>query len=184
MKGRLHDVHLAIIYILSTCVVIEWSIQLIAPFNALRLVSELNGLIILSDPRLQSSHFIFRILALVVDKGLNFTTLLLIFQPWFNMGSVLIITLFTIAIFHPTVTHNRAKNSIMWLLGIYITLILFISASISLAFFSNSPTNVLLSVNRAGAMGVYGGIGLSILSLYLMSTSLVSGVRQKSSKSV
>jgi hypothetical protein len=184
MKLRLNDIHLAIIYILSTCVLIEWSIQLIAPFNALRLVSELNGLIILSDPRLQTSHFIFRILALVVDQGINFATFVQIVQPLLNMSSLLTVGIITITLFHPSETFQNARMSFVWLLGIYFALILLISASISFAFFASSPAQVLLSVNRAGAMGVFGGIGLCVISLFIMSSSLVSGVRQKSSKSV
>lgn len=184
MKVRLHDVHLAIIYILSTCVLIEWSIQLIAPFNALRIVSELNGLIILSDPRLQSSHYIFRILAIIVDQGINFATVVQIIQPLLSMSSFLTLGIIMITLFHPSETFQKTRVSFAWLLGIYSVLILLISASISFAFIASSPSQVLLSVNRAGAMGVFGGIGLCVLSIIFISSSLVSGVRQKSSKSV
>ena len=184
MKLRLVEGQLAIVYILSACILIEWSIQLIAPFNVLRLVSELNGLMVLSDPRLQSSHYIFKSLALFVDHGFNLSTIIQLVQPWINMSSFLIIGLIMIAIFHPSELYQRVQRSLLWLYMIYIMLILLISASIAFAFFASSPSQVLLMVNRAGALGVFGGIGLCGLTLILISRALVSVVRQNLFKSV
>jgi hypothetical protein len=184
MKIKLVDAQLAIVYILSACILIEWAIQLIAPFNALRLVSELNGLMVLSDPKLQSSHFIFRSLALFVDHGFSFTTFIQLVHPWINMSSFLVIGLIMIAIFHPSELYQRVQRSLLWLFMIYIILILIISASIAFAFFASSPSQVLLMVNRAGALGVFGGIGLCGLTLYIISSAIGSVVRQNLSKSV
>jgi hypothetical protein len=184
MKIRLQESQLAILYILTTCILIEWSIKLIAPFNALRLVTELNGLMILSDPNLQSSHFIFKSLALFVDHGFNITTILQLTAPLFSMPSLLTIGVILISFVHPSNIYNKVKTNLIWLYLVYIMIIVLISASIAFAFVASSPTQVLLMVNRAGYLGVYGGIGLCIISLYFISTALVSGVRQKSGKSV
>ena len=179
MKRLLSDIHVLIITLLCGLFLIEWSIHLIAPFNVLRRVDELNGLMILSDPSLQSSHELFRLLALIVDFGLTLTTLIRMMNPFFNVSTLITMLLWWLGLTHSSKVFSKAKWILLSLLVGYMLVLLVITASIGLAFVSNSPQNVLMLINQAGSVGVFGGIILCFLTIISMTTIIVSGVRQK-----
>ena len=54
-----------------------------------------------------------------------------------------------------------------------------ISVTIGVAFVSTSPQQIVVLVNRAGMMGVFGGIILCVLTLMAMVNVLKGVVRQK-----
>jgi len=175
---KLNEFQLGVVYTLVGILVIELAVSLIAPFNALRLVEELNNLMILSDPRLQNSHYTFRILALIVDYGVSYQTIALSIQPLLSISSLIILGLLIIVFLHPTKLLNKLRQWFKWGLMAYGFVVLLSISFIGSAFLSNSPIKVLEYINRAGDVAVFGGIGLSVYMLLWISQVIMSVVRQ------
>lgn len=179
MKRWLSEFQYVVIYLLCGLLLIEWSIQLIAPLNVLRLVDDLNGLMILSDPNLQSSHELFRLLALLVDFNVSWTTLVRFVSPYLSVNYLIIGLIWGIGLVYKSHFIVNAHIRLRRLLTFYVVLLLMISVTIGVAFVSTSPQQIVVLVNRAGMMGVFGGIILCVLTLMAMVNVLKGVVRQK-----
>jgi hypothetical protein len=110
---QLNEFQLGIVYCLGGFLLIQWLISLVAPFNALRSIEELNSLMILSNTQLQSSHFIFRTLAIFVDFGLSIPSIAFIIVPYVNIHNLIVLIIIMITLFHPT------KYSLKLIVGFY-----------------------------------------------------------------
>jgi hypothetical protein len=176
---QLNEVQLGFVYCLGGLLLIQWLISLIAPFNALRSIEELNSLMILSSRELQSSHFIFRTLAIFVDFGVSITSIAFVIVPYVNIQSLIVVIIIMITLFHPTEVLNQVNRWFLWLLTGYGVILLTSIGMITAAFISNSPQRVLMLINRSGDVAVFGGIGLSLVVLVWISQVVMSVVRQK-----
>lgn len=176
---QLNKYQLGFIYCLGGLLLIQWLISLIAPFNALRSIEELNTLMILSDHKLQNSHFIFSTLAIFVDYGLSMTSLFLVLSPFVNIESSIIIGINLTILFHPTEKLIQYNRWFLWFLTAYGIILLTSIGLITAAFVSNSPQRVLVLINSAGGVAVFGGIGLSLIVLIWLSQLAMSVIRQK-----
>jgi hypothetical protein len=176
---QLNEFQLAFIYTLSGLLVIQWSMSLIAPFNALRSIEELNSLMILSDSKLQNSHFIFKTLAILVDYGISYQSIAFVVVPYVNIESFIVVLITLTTLFHPTHVLQRVGHWFVWLLTGYGVILLTSIGMITAAFISNSPQRVLMLINSSGHVAVFGGIGLSLVVLVWISQVIMSVVRQK-----
>lgn len=179
MKRWISEFQYIIIYLLCGLLLIEWAIQLIAPFNVLRLVESLNGLMILSDPNLQRSHELFRLLALLVDFNVSIDAFIRFLTPYMSVKTLIVSLVLGVGLMYESQLVVNARLRLRRLVTFYVVLLLLISVSIGLAFVSLSPQQVVILVNRAGMMGVFGGIILCVLTLVNMVSVLRSAVRQK-----
>lgn len=179
MKLKLTSDQLFIVYVFGAGIIIQWGIQLIAPFYALTRISELSNLAILSDPSLQSSHELFRLLAIGVDYGFTFNAFIRMIQPWLRIETVFIFSLLVLIINHPSAVFRPYQKMFGFMVFSYFAILGLILSSFSFAFNAFSPQRVVMLINRAGWMGVIGGIGLSFVSLVWLSLTFGSLVRQK-----
>jgi len=179
MKLKLTSDQLFIVYVFGAGIIIQWGIQLIAPFYALTRISELNNLAILSDPSLQSSHELFRLLAIGVDYGFTLNAFVRMIQPWLRFETVLIWFVLGLIIKHPSEVFKLSQKVFGFLLFCYFAILGMILSSFSFAFSAFSPQRVVMLINRAGWIGMLGGIFLSIISLVWLSLTFGSLVRQK-----
>lgn len=175
----LNKYQLGFIYCLGGLLLIQWLISLIAPFNALRSIEELNTLMILSDRELQNSHFIFSTLAIFVDNGINMFSLFLVLSPYISMENFIIFGIILTILFHPTERLIQYNRWFSWFLTAYGIILLTSIGLITAAFVANSPQRVLVLINSAGGVAVFGGIGLSLIILIWLSQLVMSIIRQK-----
>jgi hypothetical protein len=176
---RLNEFQLGFVYTLSGLLVIQWSISLIAPFNALRSIEELKSLMILSDSQLQNSHFIFKTLAILVDYGISYQSIAFAIMPYVNIESFIVVLITFTTLLHPTHALQRVGHWFVWILTGYGVILLTSIGMITAAFVSNSPQRVLMLINSSGNVAVFGGIGLSLVALVWISQVIMSVVRQK-----
>jgi len=180
MKLKLTSDQLFIVAVFGAGIIIQWGIQLIAPFYALTRISELNNLAILSDPSLQSSHELFRLLAIGVDYGFTLNAIVRMIQPWLRLETVLVWSILGLILKHPSEVFKSYQKMFGFLIFSYFVILGMILSSFSFAFTAFSPQRVVMLINRAGWIGMLGGIGLSFASLLWLSLTFGSLVRQKS----
>ncbi len=176
---QLNEFQLGFIYCVGGLILIQWLISLIAPFNALRSIEELNSLMILSDWELQSSHFIFRALAIFVDFGLSISSIAFVIAPFINVENMIVVLIISTTLFHPTEALIKVNRWFLWLLTGYGVILLTSIGMITAAFVATSPQRVLMLINQSGDVAVFGGIGLSLVVLVWISQVVMSVVRQK-----
>ena len=180
MKLKLTSDQLFIVTVFGAGIIIQWGIQLIAPFYALTRINELNNLAILSDPSLQSSHELFRLLAIGVDYGFTLNAIVRMIQPWLRLETVLVWSILGLILKHPSEVFKSYQKMFGFLIFSYFVILGMILSSFSFAFTAFSPQRVVMLINRAGWIGMLGGIGLSFASLLWLSLTFGSLVRQKS----
>ena len=160
---QLNEFQLGFVYCLGGFLLIQWLISLIAPFNALRSIEELNSLMILSNTELQNSHFIFKALAIFVDFGVSISSIAFIIVPYINIQNLIVVATIMIIFFHPTEILTQVNRWYLWLLAGYIVILLTSIGMITAAFISNSPQQVLMLINRSGDVAVFGGDRKSVV---------------------
>lgn len=176
---QLNEYQLGFVYCLGGFLLIQWLISLVAPFNALRSIEELNSLMILSNQELQNSHFIFKALAIFVDFGVSISSIAFIIVPNVNIQNLIVVTIILIILFHPTEVLTQVNRWYLYLLAGYGVILLTSIGMITAAFISVSPQQILMLINRSGDVAVFGGAGLSLIVLVWISQVVMSVVRQK-----
>ena len=134
---------------------------------------------ILSDSKLQDSHFIFKTLAILVDFGLSIPSIAFVIAPYVNVEGMIVVLIITTILFHPTEVLKKVNRWFLWLLTGYGVILLTSIGMITAAFVATSPQRVLMLINQSGDVAVFGGIGLSLVVLVWISQVVMSVVRQK-----